>query len=279
MNNIKQSGFRQKREPGDIINAALAFLRSEYRPLLRLTAIYVLPFMVLFAATQVFLQIKLTEAADVITELEPERLVQELGALYGNFLIIIFFNVFVQSLFVALVYSYVQLYLEKGKGNFSESEVTNLLFPNSLKAITAGFVVTIFSLIGLIFCILPGIVIANSLSLTMFIAIYENKDLGYSLTRSWTLIKRQWWITFSLNIIGILVVWLISITVTIPAVFFDYFGGTETVLTDEAVQIPQWRWWLSGLSVLVSSVAAIIPFMFLVFQYFNLAEHEKEEIL
>lgn len=280
MNNINQPPeFRQKREPGEIINATLVFLRSEYRSLLKLTAIYVLPFMVLFAVTQVFLQIKITEAAEVITELEPERLVQELGGLYGNFLIIIFFNVFVQSLFVALVYSYVQLYLEKGKGNFSETEVANLLFPNSLKAITAGFVVTIFSLIGLIFCILPGIVIANSLSLTVFIAIYENKELGYSLARSWALIKRQWWITFSLNVIGVLVVWLISITITLPAVFYDYFGGTSTIVSDEVAHIPQWRWWLSGLSVLVSSVAAIIPFMFLVFQYFNLAEREKEEIL
>jgi hypothetical protein len=235
--------------------------------------------MVLFAGTQVFLQMKLTEAAGVIKEIEPERLVQELGGLYGNFLIIIFFNVFVQSLFVALVYSYVQLYLEKGKSNFSETEVSNLLFPNSLKAITAGFVVTTFSLMGLIFCILPGIVIANSLSLTVFIAIYENKGLGYSLARSWALIKRQWWITFSLNIIGILVIWLISITVTLPAVFYDYFSGTDVAVTEEVAQIPQWRWWLSGLSVLVSSVAAIIPFIFLVFQYFNLAEREKEEIL
>jgi hypothetical protein len=280
LNNINQPPvFMQKREPGDIINATLVFLRSEYKPLLKLTAIYVLPFMVLFAATQVFLQIKLTEAAEVITELEPERLVQELGGLYGNFLIIIFFNVFVQSLFVALVYSYVQLYLEKGKGNFSEAEVSNLLFPNSLKAITAGFAVTIISLIGLIFCILPGIVIANSLSLAVFISIYENKGLGDSLTRSWALIKNQWWITLSLNIIGILVVWLISITVTLPAVFYDYFGGTGTTVSDEVAQIPQWRWWLSGLSVLVSAVAAIIPFMFLVFQYFNLTEREKEEIL
>ena len=113
----------------------------------------------------------------------------------------------------------------------------------------------------------------------MFVSIYENKGLGDSLSRSWALIKNQWWITLSLNIIGVLAIWLISITVTLPAVFYDYLGGTGSAVSDEVAQIPQWRWWLSGLSVLVSAVAAIIPFMFLVFQYFNLTEREKEEIL
>lgn len=278
-NKIPRPDFRQKREPGDIINATLTFLRSEYRPLLKHTVIYVMPFMVLFAITQVFLQIKLTEATEVITQMEPERLVQELGGLYGNFLIIIFFNVFVQSLFAALVYTYIQLFLDKGKANFSDSEVTDLLFPNSLKALPAAITVTIFSLLGLILCVLPGIIIANSLSLTIFIAVYEKKGLSYALFRSWALVRRQWWVTLSLNILGILVIWLISISITLPVVIYDQFSGAETTLATGASQIPHWRWWLSGLSVLASSVASIIPLIFLVFQYFNLVEREKEEIL
>lgn len=277
-NKIPRPDFRQKREPGDKINATLTFLRSEYKPLLKHTAIYVMPFMVLFALTQVFLQIKLTEATEVITELEPERLVQELGGLYGNFLIIIFFNVFVQSLFAALVYTYIQLFLDKGKGNFSDSEVTDLLFPNSLKALPAAIAVTLFSLFGLILCVLPGIIIANSLSLTIFIAVYEKKGLSYALIRSWALVRRQWWVTLSLNILGILVIWLIGISITLPVVIYDQFSGAETTFANGAAQIPHWRWWLSGFSVLASSVASIIPLIFLVFQYFNLVEREKEEI-
>jgi hypothetical protein len=274
-NDNKNIEFRLKRETGDIIQATLAFLRSEYKQLGKLIAIYVLPFMVLYAITQVFLQIKLTEAAGVLSELEPENLMDEIGGLYGNFLLIIFFNVFVQSLLVALVYSYVQVYLRRGRGNISDSEVTALLFPNSGKALITGFFAAIMSLMGLTLCLLPGIIIANSLSLAIFIAIFENKGLGYSLLRSWALVKRQWWATFALNVIGILFVWLASITISLPAVFYDAFSGN---VASELAVIPPWRWWVSGLSVVGSSVTAVVVFIFLAFQYFNLTEREKEEV-
>jgi len=273
-NDNKNIDFRIKRETGDIIQATITFLRSEYKQLGKLIALYVLPFMVLYAITQVFLQIKLTEAAGVLSQLEPENLMDELGGLYGNFLLIIFFNVFVQSLLVALVYSYVQVYLHKGRGNISDSEVSALLYPNSLKALVTGFIVSIMSLMGLTLCLLPGIIIANSLSLAIFIGIFENKGLGYSLLRSWELVKRQWWATFALNVIGIIFVWLASITISLPAVFYDAFSGN---IASEQVVIPPWRWWVSGLSVVGSSVTVVVVFIFLALQYFNLTEREKEE--
>jgi hypothetical protein len=275
-NDNKNIEFRLKRETGDIIQTTLSFLRSEYKQLGKLIAIYVLPFMVLYAITQVFLQIKLTEAAGALSELEPENLMAELGGLYGNLLLIIFFNVFVQSLLVALVYSYIQVYLQRGRGNISDTEVTALLFPNSGKALITGFFASIMSLMGLTLCLLPGIIIANSLSLAIFIAIFENKGLGYSFLRSWALVKRQWWATFALNVIGILFVWLASITISLPAVFYDAFSGN---VASEPAVIPQWRWWVSGLSVVGSSVTAVVVFIFLALQYFNLTEREKEEVV
>lgn len=270
--------FRKKREAGEIIQDTVTFIRAEYKNLFRLLAVYVLPFLVMFAVTQVLLQMKITEAAGILSGLESERLLAELGSLYGNVLIIIFFSVFVQSLLIALVYTYIISYITRGRDSISGTEISASLFPNSLKALIAGITIAILSLIGLMFFILPGILIANSLSLAIFISIYEGKGLGYSLNRSWSLVKQQWWTTLSLNIVGLLVIWMVSITVTIPVVLYDLLTGVKSAVTPENLEIPQWRWWLSGLSIVISSMAAVIPVTFLAFQYFNLTEREKESM-
>ncbi|MFZ5431768.1 MAG: hypothetical protein ACOZDD_16210 [Bacteroidota bacterium] len=265
--------FSQRREPGEIIQATFAFLRSEYKNLFRLTAIYILPFMILFAIAQVLLQIKISDAARLIPDTEPELLLQELGRFYGNFMIIIFFNTFVLALFAALIYSYIAEYLDKGHGHISDAVISAQLYHHSARAILAAITVTVLSLTGLMFFILPGILIANSLSLAVFISVFEKRGTLYAISRSWALVRRQWWVTLSLNAIGVLFIWLASITATLPVYLHGLFTVTDP---DLAEVIPQWRWWVSGVSIVVSSMAAVFPIVFMAFHYFNLREREKE---
>lgn len=269
--------FEKKREPGEILTDSLLFLKIEFMSLARLTAIYVLPFMVLMAIVQVYMQIKLSEATEIINQLEPDRFVSELSGLYGNLLLFILFNIFVQSLLAALLYTYLQLYIRKGTGNFTQSDISTLLFPNSLRALAAGFSVTVLSLIGLVFCILPGIVVANSLSLAVFIGVFENKPAGYSIVHSWILVKRQWWVTLSLAIIGILFMWMISIVFTLPVFIIESFPSFFTDPANQETGGQQLRWIISGISVVLSSFAALFPMTMMAMQYFNLIEREKEE--
>ncbi len=270
--------FEKKREPGEILTDSLKFLKAECKPLARLTAIYVLPFMVLMAIVQVYIQIKLAEASEIINQLEPERFIAELGGLYGNLLLFILFNVFVQSLLAALFYTYLQLYIGKGSGNFSQSDVSVMVFPNSLRALAAGFSVAVLSLIGLIFCILPGIVVANSLSLAVFIGVFENRSAGYSLVRSWMLVKSQWWVTFSLAIIGILFMWMVSIVFTLPVFIIESFPSRFANPENQVTGLHHWRWIVTGIAVVLSSFAALFPMTLMAMQYFNLLEREREEI-
>lgn len=264
--------FNQRREPGEIIQASFTFLRAELKNLLRLTATYILPFMVLFAIAQVLLQMKISDAARLIPDTKPELLLQKLGRFYGNFMIIIFFNTFVLALYAALIYSYIAEYIQKGRGNVSETAISAQLFHYSARAIVTAFTVTVLSFTGLMFFIIPGILIANSLSLAVFVAVFEKQGTFYSINRSWALVRQQWWTTFSINIIGVLLIWLTSIAATLPVYLHDYL----TVPNPDAGEvIPQWHWWVSGVSIVVSSMAAVFPMVFLAFHYFNLREREK----
>ena len=75
--------FRKKREIGDIISDSFQFLKSEGKPLFRLTVIYVLPFVILYGIAQVYVQRKLMENVDFT---DPEMLMSNLGPIYSNIL-------------------------------------------------------------------------------------------------------------------------------------------------------------------------------------------------
>lgn len=271
--------FAKRREPGEILTDTILFLKAEFKPIARLTAVYVLPFMILMAVVQVYLQIKLTEASEILNQLGQERLIAELGGLYGNMLLFILFNVFVQSLLAALLFTYISYYIRAGAGNFSDADISAMLFHNSLQALAAGFLVAALSLIGLMLCILPGIVLANSLSLAVFISVFENRQPGYSLIRSWMLVRRQWWVTLSLAIIGILFMWLVSIIFTLPIFVQNTFQSLQPLAAEKTAGMPLWHMIVTGIAVVVSSFAAIVPMTMMSLQYFNLLEREKEEIL
>lgn len=274
-NQLNYFDFRTKRESGEIIRTTMAFLRREYKPIVRLLFTYVFPFMVMYAIIQVQLSLKLIEMNDGIAAIDPEKLVGEMGGIMKHLMFSLFFNVFVQSLLAGVIYSYIQVYREND-GQVSYGEVTQRLFPNSLKALAAALVVTTFALTGIFFFIIPGIFIANTLSLALFVAVFENKGVAAAIERSWVLVRKKWWQTLALNISGILIVYLSSILFSMPLYVYDIFNAPPTGAELQLDNLHTWRLAMMGLSVAVSSLFTVVPFIFLALQYFNLAEEIPE---
>lgn len=255
----------------------MSFLRNEYKPIARLLFTYVFPFMVLYAVMQVQLSLKLIEMNDGIAAIDPDKLVGEMGGIMKHLMFSLLFNVFVQSLLAGAIYSYIQVYREND-GLASFGEVTQRLFPNSLKALAAALVVTAFSLAGFFFFIIPGIFIANTLSLALFVAVFENRGAGAAIERSWRLVRKNWWQTLALNISGILIVYLSSIVFSLPLYIHDIFNAPPTGAELQLDNLPIWRLAMMGLSVAVSSLFTVVPFTFLALQYFNLGDPAEDDI-
>jgi hypothetical protein len=268
--------FPKRREIPEIITASFQFIRSESGALLKYTLIYALPFIVVLAALQLVLTSEVNAIQDTIRSLEPSEMLGQLGGIYKKYFLILLFNIFVQSLFMAVVYSYIHAYLDRGKGNFTSSEITSAFFSNAYITLGTSLIVAIISLIGLIFCIIPGILLLNSLSLAVFIAVYERKGIGYAIIRSWNLVKLQWWGTFLLNLIGIIITSLVTMVLAAPA----SIGQESKVIFEEGETIAQaasdWRVWVFLISSVIGSILSVITFVFLAFQYFNLKEIEKD---
>ena len=267
----KEIEFRKKREIGDIFTDSFEFIRQEFKPISKLVAIYVLPFMLLYGMVQVYLQKNVISKIDLT---DTETLLENIGPLYLNVFLFLLFGIFVQALLIATYYSYIEVYVKKGKGNFDLAEITPLLFSNGLLAIGASLVTSIIVMFGIILCIIPGIYFANTLSIAFIILIFEKKGLGNALIRSALLVKLQWWNTFLINIVGLIIIWTVSFIMSIPTMIaglsVSIFSPSQT-----PTEFPDWYWVLIGISTVVSSILYIITYTFLAFQYFNLDEHAK----
>jgi hypothetical protein len=270
----KEIQFRKKREIGDIYTDSFLFIRQEHKPLAKLIAIYVLPFMVLYGFVQIYLQKNVISKIDFT---DPEALFANIGPIYLNIFLFSLFGLFVQSLLIAAYYTYIDAYVKKGKGNFDLSDITPQLFSNGLLAIGASLVIFIAVVFGLFLCVIPGIYFANSLSLAFIILIFEKKGLGNALMRSTLLVNTNWWSTFLINITGIIMIWTASFVMSLPAIFAGVSGNIFDS-NPTPIEYPDWYWFLIGISTVVSSILWIIPYTFLAMQFFNLQERINQVV-
>lgn len=268
----KEIQFRKKREIGDIFTDSFEFLKQEFKPISKLIGIYVLPFLLLYGLVQVYLQKNVISRFDFSN---PDTLLENIGPLYLNIFLFSLFGLFVQSLLIAAFYSYIDVYIKKGKGNFDLSEIIANLFSNGLLVIGGSFVLFFMVMIGVVLCIIPGIYFANTFSIIFFILIFEKKGLANAFIRSSALVKKQWWNTFLINIVGIFIIWTVSMIISIPTMIT---GFSKNIFNHDMapVEYPDWYWVLIAFSTIVSSVLYIILYTFLAFQYFNLDENIEE---
>ncbi len=271
----KEIQFQKKRELGEIISDSFLFLKQERVTISRLIVIYVLPFVILYAVGQVYMQRNVLSAIDIS---DQEMLMKNIGPFYKNLFLFLFFGLFIQSLLIGTFYSYIEAYAKLGKGNFSFTDISSKFFANSLLALAANLVFASISFFGVMMCIIPGIYFANTFSLVVIISIYEKKGISNTFSRSWKLVNSQWWNTLALNLIGIIITWAISMLLSIPTMLM---GASDHLLSQTDVSPANFSnlyWVLTGISAAISTILLIILFTFQAFQYFNLEEREKPEI-
>ena len=263
----------KKRELGDIFSDSFEFLKQEYKPILKLVLTYVLPFLILYGVVQVYVQ---KNVFGNFNFTDPESIMENIGPFYKNIFLFSLFGIFVQSLLIGTFYSYLEIYIKKGKGNFELSEITPNLFSNGLLALTAGVVTYIIMVFGLALCFLPGIYFANTLSMATMVLIFDKKGLKNALSRSWNLVNIQWWNTLLISIVGIIILWIVSFLLTLPVTFLGT-GNLLYTLEQGATEQSQWYWIMTGVVSIITSFLPIILYTFLAMQYFNLVERTKPE--
>jgi len=94
----KEIQFRKKREIGEIFTDSFEFIGQEIKPISKLIAIYVLPFIVLYGFVQIYLQKNVVSKIDFTN---TEALLENIGPIYLNVFLFALFGLFLHSLLIA----------------------------------------------------------------------------------------------------------------------------------------------------------------------------------
>lgn len=273
----KEIQFRKKRELGEIISDSFEFIKQEYKPLSKLILTYVIPFLVLYAIVQINVQQKIVGTIDLT---DQESIMKNIGPFYLNVFLFSLFGVFVHALLIGVLYSYIEIYIKKGKGEFNLPEIKLNLFANGQLAIGSSILLYLIVIFGFFLFIVPGIYFAITFSLVVASIIFEKHGLNNAFARSWNLVKAQWWQTFSLILLGIVITWVAGFILSIPSLLINSTTGAVEAIGAGAVAVAPTplHWVLMGVTTVVSSLFWVVPYTFLAFQYFNLIERTKPTI-
>lgn len=267
--------FRKKREIGEVIADSFEFLKQNLSSISRIIAIYVLPFLLLYAGALVYFQRNILSKFDLSN---PEIIMKNIGPFYLNIFLFLLFVIFIQSLFAGTYFSYLEAYIKHGKGNFNLSDISPNFFTNGLLALRANLIFLVIVILGGMMCFLPAIFFANTFSLIVFINIFEKKGIGNALSVSWKLVNSNWWNTLLVNLVSYLIVIVANVILSLPVIIMESTNPAFSPAANNQANYPTLYWVFIGLSGIITTAMLIIPFTFQAFQYFNLAERTATKL-
>lgn len=262
--------FRKLREFGEIINDMFQFIKQNFKPLMK-TYIYLCGFFVL---------------AGMLAAIMYQVGLQKIGFGYGgnqantnpfnrfgqlfsfNYFVVIIFSVLNYTAIVVSTLSFIALYVQKGNQAPSVEEVWAYFKYYFLRVFGSSIAISIFLIVCLLFCGLPFFYVFPAMSLFYSVMVLENGSFEYSFSRSFKLLKDQWWVTAG----AILVIWIITyacmsmasmpaIILTMVSAFTKASGGMNTLIIVVSTVIQY-----------VCQVFMVLPVIGVTLCYFNLVE-------
>ena len=276
--------FKQERDFGDIFNGAFIFIGQEFKRLATVFLYYVVPMLILTAITSTIYSLKAQEFMQNITSVtsnsnDPMAVFSQMGPFYGNMLIYILFWLLAQTMMVTILYSYIKLYVQSGPDGFSVNDVWSLGRKNFLKLFFASIIIGILIMFGMIFCFIPGIYLAIALSMMIPVIVFEEEGLSNGFSRAFKLIKSKWWFTLGVLIVAVIIVYILSILLSVPAMVMGFKSMLfKLKQTEEAgLNFSVGFYVFNSITNLLTQIIQVIPIVVTAFLYYSFVE-EKEKV-
>jgi hypothetical protein len=267
--------FNKEREFGDLFNAIFLFFRQNAKMLGLSFLFFVAPFVaidgIISALTQVEAWNWQKEAMydNYYYNPSPYAYVWEL---IGWYILMMALKMLSLSVTYSMVYSYINLYIQKGPGNFDLNNVRTETFKNLLSMLGTMFVGGIILGIGLVLCIIPGIYLAIAMSFIFWIIIYEKAGFGAAMSRSFTLAHRDFWWSLLIYFVMALLTGVIGALVSLPNTLLSTFVSFNSISGNPSDSMQGVFMGLHVITTVVSGFIGIFLPITIALQYFNIVE-------
>lgn len=254
--------LRKMRDFGELVNDTFLFTKQNLKPLFK-SVIYICGFFfIALVATSVLYAMSvqdLVKKGDVVSS--------PLQAYGWELALSMVFSIVFYSSFILTIFSYINLYLEKGNIAPEVDEVWAHVKFFFWKVLGALVLLIILNMIGFVFCILPGIYLWPITSIILAIIVFENSPFSLAFSRGFKLVKDNWWVTFGALFIVTLIVGAISLVIVLPATLLSAGSMlvSKTPMTTSMTMV-------STVLQSLTMVFMVLPLITVALSYFSLAE-------
>jgi len=263
--------FKKRRDFGQVINDTFTFIRQNFKPLIKTYFTFCGLFVLASMLSMLIYQYKMV---NIINTIGNGRSTRGLGLsnMYGieYFLSVIFSLATYASMSVAIL-SYIAIYVQKGNQTPTAEEVWGYFKYYFFRLFGSSILLILMLIVGFICCLLPGFYLFPFVAMMFPIMVIENGTLGYSFSRSFKIIKDNFWITFGTLIVVWIIVYACMSMVVLPTTLFNMIGMFTS-------KNPKMSLTLSMITTVLQSlcqVFTIIPIITISLFYFSLVEQKE----
>jgi hypothetical protein len=261
--------FKKLRAFGEVINDTFLFIKENFKPLLKvfiyLCGFFILTGIIASVMQQLYLQTVPKRAGN------PFAFGRIADVFNWNYFLVILVSIGSYAAITVSTLSFIALYIKNEKVAPSPEEVWAYFKYYYFRAFFSSIVIGLFLFCAFILCVVPGVYVFPAMALFFPIMILENADFGYTFSRSFKLLKDQWWVTAGV----ILVIWVIAYACM---AFASVPGMILTMIGNFIPGIKEW----SKLMIIIGTILQHISYVFMMipvigvtFCYFNLVEVQE----
>jgi len=269
--NDEKIEFRKIRDFSQTLNDSFTFIKQNFKPLM-LPLLYICGFFILATiATNVLYQIKTVKILGWAKASTVSSVSEITTATYGvEYFLLLFFSIFSVAAVLLVTYCYIKLYKEQQNTPPDVQQVWQLFKQHILEFFIANILLGLFMGIGMVFCLLPGVYLFPLVSLALPVMIMERLGISRAFSKSSSLIKDKWWVTFGLLLVTMLIAYMSMGILGLPSALLTFgavFLQDSPVLTLVGSIIASI---LTGLSQFFYVLPAIVTALW----YFSLSEEK-----
>jgi hypothetical protein len=268
----REINFKKSRDFGDLLSDTFGFLKQEFKFLMKVLLIYAGPFALITAIAAAWMQKGVFSMMGMMVSQKPMEVLAEFGL---KFLIYMSSALVSTTVLFCVIYSYINLYVDKGKDGFTPEDVWRHVGKKFFRTLWAMIVVSILFTIGFMLCFVPGIYLIVSFCLVMSVVFFEDQPLGSAMERSISLVKSDWWITFAIIIILYILMTVISYIFMIPGTIASFFISINTLKGGGSEDASLIYMILIALGTFLASFVAAVPHITFALHYYS--QIEKKE--
>lgn len=265
--------FKQPRDFSQIINDTFTFIKQNFKPLLKTYVIFCGIFVLASMVAMLLQQYKSVNIINAVGSVGGRR-----SGLFGSghvfgieyFLSLVFSLITSVSMSTAIL-SYIAIYVRKGNVVPTIDEVWAYFKYYFLRIFGSSIPLILLLFVGFIFCLVPGFYLFPFIAMVFPIMVIENGEFGYSFSRSFKIIKDNFWLTFGALAVIWIIVYACMSAVVLPTTLFSMVGLFSHKSPHMSIVFTMITTVLQSLC----QVFAVIPIVTVTLCYFSLVERKE----